>query len=154
MEALIRELDAQKKAYMETFQKMNDLLVQNLAASTGTDTSGRPDLRPRGPLQSLSSSGQSEAKSSTTQGPDSVQASSVSKTTGDDSDYEDTDESLYVSTPLEPYALTQAGLRSHLQTHRFLPNERVILEDVLGNQTRLRQDPLLPNGPGPFEDRR
>lgn len=155
IEALIREFDAQKKAYMETFQKMNDLLVQNLAASSSTPTGGRPDLRPRGPLQSLSSSEpDSEAKSSTTAGPDSVQASSVSKTTGDDSDDEDGDESLYVQTPLEPYALTQAGLRSHLQTHRFLPNERVILEDVLGNQARLRQDPLLPNGPGPFPDRR
>lgn len=155
IDALIRDLDAQKKAYMETFQRMNDLLVQNLAASSGNTTGGRPDLRPRGPIHSISSSEQdSDGKTSTTVGPDSIQASSVSKTTGDDSDEEDSDESLYVQTPLETATFTQAGLRSHLQTHRFLENERVILADVLGNQERLRRDPLLPNGPGPFEDRR
>lgn len=156
IDALIRELDAQKRAYMDTFQRMNDLLVQNLAASSPDATGGRPELRPRGPIHSISSASEQDysGKTSTTAGPDSVQASSVSKTTGDDSDDEDSDESLYVQTPLAPASFTQAGLRSHLQTHRFLESERVILEDILGNHERLHQEPLLPNGPGPFPDRR
>lgn len=153
METLIRELDAQKKAYMETFQRVNDLLVQNLAASSNRSTTSRSELRPHGPLRSLANSERdSDGKPSTTVRPDSVQASSTSKTTGDESD-DDEDEALYVQTPLESVSFSEAGLRSNLRSYKFNEFGRKILNGVVDNDERLSQFPLLPSRIGPSEDR-
>lgn len=149
IESLIRELDAQKDAYLEAFQKIHDSLTQNLAASSPRTAFLRTSQRPVG--SAPASERESDSRLSTTRAATSVHASTLSKSTGDDSDHED--EALYVQEPLKPELFDEEGLRIHLKNYRFSEYGKTILRNVVDSPTRLAQNPLLPNRPGPYEDR-
>jgi hypothetical protein len=161
-EALIRELDTQHAAYLETFSKVHELLAQNVAATASKDVP-QPETSPSPPD---GRSQRSHRKSTRTAselernvllisgGSSTLPASSASRTTGDTSDSDsDDDEVLYVQTPLEPQAHEMEGLRNHLKTHSWDKHGRRILDGIVGNPDRLREDPLIPNRRGPQQDR-
>ena len=162
VETLIRQLDKQREAYMETFQKVHELLAQNLAATVQKDT-----LRSMTP-QSLSQDGHSQllntqSLSNTTSDREvgvrstptgiSFPTSSNSRSTGNDSDNDDDDDVLYVQTPLEPRAHDMERMRAHLRAYQWDQRGKKMLEGVAGNPARLSETPLLPNRKGKLDDR-
>ena len=155
VEALIRELDKQREAYMDTFQKVHELLAQNLAATA--PTTGLPKIEARSPTRQSLSRGTSEPssevpRSSTLPSSTSFKTSSVSKTTGLESE-EDDDGDLYVQTPLEPQGYNEEGLRNHLKSYSWSRQGRVMLDGVVGHPARLSQTALIPNQRVPTADR-
>ena len=143
VETLIRELDMQREAYINTFQKVHDLLTQNLAASA--PSTGLPRSETRSSPQSLSravTDPEATLLNSSTE-PSSFKASSKSKSTGDDSDPEE-DEEIYVQTPLDPRSYDEEGLRNHLRSYSWTPYGRKLLDGVVGNPSRVSAVPLLP----------
>lgn len=159
VEALIRELDAQREAYLQTFQKVNELLAQNLAATvskdiTRTSTPPAAELQiPRPHSHSVSrTSGDFEISPRHTPTGFSLETLSKTKSTGDDSDTDD-DESYYVQDPLQPQAYDMEGMRNHLRGYKWDSHGKKIMNGVVGNPARLSETPLLPNRKGKLEDR-
>lgn len=152
VEALIQELDLQRKSYIETFEKVHELLTRNLAASAAGATI--PRSTPDNLRLSLARVTSDPATDSRTlsPGPSSIEASSNSKATGEDSD-EDDDEVLYVQTPLAAQSYSQEGLREHLRSYRWDKHGRKLLDGVAYTPDRLSQTPLVPNQRGALSDR-
>ena len=158
-ENLLKQLDAQRDAYLETFSKVHELLAQNLAATTKTASPpAESPASPASPRPSVSrmitgstvdvrkqSAAQSAAQST-------LQTSSTSRATGEDTDQEH-DESYYVQEPLEPQTYDHDQLREHLQNYQWDYHCKKILEAVVDNPIRLQQPWLFPTTPGPAEDR-
>ncbi|KAK5678779.1 hypothetical protein LTR17_027635 [Elasticomyces elasticus] len=150
--ALLKLLDAQKDAYQDTFRQVHELLAQNIAATAlkGPATTSVP---PQSPRQSVS--GNTDRISRTgkvSTGLGTLTTSSESKRTGDDSDVDD-DESLYVSSTLEPELYTEDSLCKHLQAYKWNPYGARILETVIDSPSRLLQNPLIAKHKGPTDDR-
>lgn len=168
VEALIRELDAQREAYLQTFQQVHELLAQNLAATVPKDTL-RTGTPPRSPAPELPvPRPHSESVSRTTSDREiitrprnqstglsglSLETSSKSRTTGHDSDLDDDDEALYVQESLPSHAFEMEDMRSHLRGYKWDHFGKKIMDGVVGNPTRLSQTPLIPTGKGKLEDR-
>ena len=162
VETLIRELDKQREAYMETFQKVNELLAKNLAATASAiaakdTTSGAsphpPSEKSRQRSTSRATSEQDSHVRKTSTGLSTFITSSESKATGEDSDDEDQDEALYVQTPLESQSYDEEGLRNHLRSYKWNDYGKKILEGVAGNPRLLSQSSLIPDRKGPMPDR-
>ncbi|KAK5717292.1 hypothetical protein LTR15_009185 [Elasticomyces elasticus] len=150
--ALLKLLDAQKDAYQDTFRQVHELLAQNIAA-TALKGPAIPSVPPHSPRQSVS--GNTDRISRTRKvstGLGTLTTSSESRRTGDDSDVDD-DESLYVSSTLEPELYTEDSLRKHLQAYKWNPYGARILETVIDNPSRLLQNPLIAKHKGPTDDR-
>ncbi|KAK5736426.1 hypothetical protein LTR17_007422 [Elasticomyces elasticus] len=150
--ALLKLLDAQKDAYQDTFRQVHELLAQNIAA-TALKGLATPSVPPQSPRQSVS--GNTDRISRTRKvstGLGTLTTSSESKRTGDDSDVDD-DESLYVSSTLEPELYTEDSLRKHLQAYKWNPYGARILETVIDSPSRLLQNPLIAKHKGPTDDR-
>ncbi|TKA71522.1 hypothetical protein B0A55_06115 [Friedmanniomyces simplex] len=153
--ALLKQLDAQKDAYQETFRQVHELFAQNIAAtvSPASKVPTTPSLPPQSPRQSVSGNTEraNRARKVST-GLATLTTSSESKRTGDDSDADD-DESLYVSGTLEPELYTEESLRKHLQSYKWNPYGAKILETVIDSPPRLLQTPLVTRRKGPVDDR-
>ena len=156
VEALIRELDVQREAYMSTFLKVHDLLEQQLAATAFTASpprSGTPtpaDTLSQRSRRSTLPSNQDGHFRKTSTGLSTVLTASSSKE--DASDDDEDDEEIYVQTPLPSRTFGEDGLRSHLRSHPWNIDGRKILEGVVGNPSRIGQR-LIPNHKGPQPDR-
>lgn len=160
VEALIRELDAQREAYMRTFEVVHELLAQNLAATApgaSPPRSGTPapnDGISQRSRRSTTLSGNPLADKDgylrkTSTGLQTVVTATSSREDGsDDEDNED----VYVQTPLPSRTFDENGLRAHLRSHPWNYDGRKILEGVVGNPSRIGQR-LIPNHKGPHADR-
>lgn len=160
VEALIRQLDSQREAYQETLTNVHELLAQNLAATVRSNnlptSSSPPEAQSQRSNRKSDSYVASEREKANRKASElaSFQTSSLSKTTGEDSDSDDgADEALYVQTPLEPQTYDMETLRSHLRSYAWDKHCRMILEGVVGNPSRLAETPLVPNRKGKLEDR-
>lgn len=162
VEALIRELDQQREAYMSTFQKVHELLAQNLAATAS------PASPPRSVTPALGNDGisQRSRRSTTLSGAPNlsekeahirktstglstvITASSSKEDASDDED----DEEIYVQTPLLTRSFDEDGFRTHLRSHSWRKEGRRIMDGVVGNPSRIGQR-LIPNHKGPHADR-
>ena len=164
VEALIREMDAQREAYLRTFQQVHELLAANLAATVPTDTlrTGIPPTSapqdgnvPRSPPDSVSRT-TSDREVATHARKVSTgftfETSSKSRSTGHDSDVE-YDEAYYVQEPLQPQAYDLEAMRSHVRGYKWDEFGKKVMEGVIDSPTRLSQTPLIPSGTGRFEDR-
>ncbi|KAI9710125.1 MAG: hypothetical protein M1820_002927 [Bogoriella megaspora] len=150
VEALLKELDAQREAYLNTFQKVHELLAQNLV-STATNTA--VPSRSSEPSRTHSASERDEVDiRKTSPGTPTLQTSSASKYTGEESD-EESDESFYAQDLLPEERYEHDDLREHLRTHEFNSNGKKILTSIIDNPARLEQPWLFPTQPGPVDDR-
>ncbi|KAI5356840.1 Putative Mg2+ transporter protein, CorA-like/Zinc transport protein ZntB [Septoria linicola] len=152
VDALLRQLDAHRDAYMATFQQMHDLLARQLAASA-TNPSG--PILPQSPTNAnvkaralgrehrprLSFSLSDARKSSL--GLAAIPASTASRNTGEDSDDDDCDYALYVHEPLRKQMYDDDGLRKHLMSHDWQNGSKDILDGItavfLGLWNAIRQ---------------
>lgn len=159
VEALIRALDAQREAYLQTFQKVHELLASNLAATIPRDTlrANTPPLsdlqRPRLHSDSVSrTTSEKDVGARHTPTGFSLETLSKSKSTQDDSDNDD-GEAYYVQEPLRPQAHDLESLRNHLRSYKWDKFGERIMDGVVGCPARLSENPLIPNRRGKLEDR-
>jgi hypothetical protein len=121
---LLKQLDAQRDAYQDTFQQIHELLAQNIAATVPTVSkdvpatplpavSGITGTRSPRPSLSGTTADHSIYSRKRSAGLATLDTSADSKHTGEDSD-DDEDEELYVSDTLEPQSHTEDTLRKHL----------------------------------------
>lgn len=159
IDQLLRQLDAQRDAYLDAFQKAHEVLAQNLIASA-TAASANGTSTPTSPRQSVSreqrasrpSIGFHEAHHRISTGISTLQASSQSKATGEESE-DDEDENLYVQQPLEHQVFNHDGLRDHLRSYKWTKEGRIILDGIINSPARMQQSTLFPTHSGRAEDR-
>ena len=160
VDELLKRLDQQRDAFLDTFKLVHELLAQNVAATAGaspvkpTSSSSTPAPEPRSPRPSVSrpASDREAHFRKTSTGLATLTTSSDSRRTGGDSDAEEDGEDYYVSTPLEPRKHDEESLRKHLQSYKWNPFGGKILETVINSPTRMLQRPLVPTAKGPLED--
>ncbi|KAK5113169.1 hypothetical protein LTR85_010987 [Meristemomyces frigidus] len=157
---LLKQLDAHRDVYLDTFRQVHDLLARNIAATAPSTFSplgsspGSPLPERRSPRPSIShaeSERPNGRKSSA--GLATLTTYSESKRTSEDSDRDDEDEDLYVSNPLEPRKHDEESLRKHLQSYKWGSDAARILETVIDRPVRMLQHPLIPQRKGPLDDR-
>ncbi|KAF2993709.1 hypothetical protein E8E14_001880 [Neopestalotiopsis sp. 37M] len=154
LETLIKRLDEQRQAYLES----QDLLHQLLEEAREPPQSPLPVV-PQSPQTSLTSRTVSPShpdpmrRRKISTGLDSVITSSASRATGEDSDEEETAEEFFAQTPLEHQAYTEEGLQEHLASYKWPEEGQRILADVLDAPKRLLSINLFPKIKGPVPDR-
>ncbi|RDW67859.1 hypothetical protein BP6252_09255 [Coleophoma cylindrospora] len=152
-EELLRRLDQQHQAYLETFRLVHEALLSNSGATNnasgittipeGTPTIDVPNLRRlrRSTLDTTDTDPRSERSSSVLLSPEIVKSATFrSSVTGDDSDSSDDDEDLYVQDPLPPRSWDREGLRHHLKTYKFNEEGQKLLESVVVDGTLTNPD--------------
>lgn len=133
-EELLKKLDEQHKAYLDTFKLVHDALLHNIAANHPTSPVPPSKRRRRSTLDI-----ESDKPERKTSGAATFPSSVV---TGD-SDESDEDDELYVQIPLPPYKFDHEHLRAHLKNHKFNDAGKIILETVVDNG-RLLNPSLFP----------
>ena len=129
---LLRRLDEQHKAYLDTFKLVHEALSQHVAGNRPTSPVA-PSKRRRRSTMDVEADKPERKISAGATFPSSV-------VTGD-SDESDVDDELYVQTPLPPYRFDHEDLRDHLKNHKFNESGSKILETVIENGRLL--DPML-----------
>ncbi|KAK5163341.1 uncharacterized protein LTR77_010714 [Saxophila tyrrhenica] len=161
VENLLRELDAQRTAYIDTFTKVHEQITQTLASTVSKDVlrSGTPPASQQPESRSQRSQRFSESRAGSDKHVTSRRSPAglsplPASSTGFESDSDDGgDEALYVQTPLEPQSFDLESLRAHLRSHQWDKQTHRILDGVVGNPSRLSETPLIPNRRGKLEDR-
>lgn len=138
-EELLKKLDEQHKAYLDTFKLVHEALSHNFIANSNPASPGPSKRRRRSTIDNETERPERRKPMK----PGSVPGSSV--ITGD-SDESDDDDELYVQTPLPSYKFDHEHLRSHLKQHTFNESGKKILETVIDNG-RLLNPMLFPEYP-------
>lgn len=153
---LIRQLDAHRDAYLATFTKVHELLAQdvaNAAAQHDPRASSPPTTRIGSRDQRSISFSRPEPRKTST-GLLTVQSSATgSRHTGEDSDEEEEDQTLYVQQPLEHQVYEHEDFRQHLRKHPWRSHGRTILKGVIDHPSKLQEGTLFATRKGPAEDR-
>ncbi len=157
-EELLKKLDADRDAYLATFQQVHEALAKAIIANASTSTSTStptPALPSRPVLDRVSrlSISESERKASAAvslSGPSTFKTSIIS---GDEEELSDDDEALYVQDLLPATHFDDEHFRTHLKTYQWNNFARQILEPILTKEGRLKFPDLFPLGQNPNEDR-
>jgi hypothetical protein len=138
-EDLLKKLDEQHKAFLDTFKLVHEALSHSVDENANAVPPGASKRRRRSTVDNDAEKpdGHKISKAS------SVPGSSV--LTGD-SDESDVDDDLYVQTPLPSYRFDHEHLRQHLKNHQFNESGKKILEMVVENG-RLLSPVLFPEYP-------
>ncbi|ETS86727.1 hypothetical protein PFICI_00555 [Pestalotiopsis fici W106-1] len=150
LEALLKRLDEQRDAYLESQNLLNQLLEETREAAAS------PAQIPQSSQTSQTSQTASQQDArwrKTSTGLDSLVTSSASRATGEDSDEEETGEDFFAQTPLEHQEYTQQGLHEHLTSYHWSEEGRKILANVLEDPKSLLASNLLPVARGAVPDR-
>lgn len=139
-EELLKRLDEQHKAYLDTFKLVHEALSHNVATNTNPASPGPSKRRRRSTLDNETE--RPERRKPPKAG--SVAATFPSSVLTGDSDESDEDDELYVQTPLSPYEFDHEHLRHHLKHHKFNDSGKKILETVVGENGRLLDPKLFP----------
>lgn len=139
---LIKRLEDDRKAHLESINKTHELLKQLIAASTEGATST--------PFTSGRSRRYTGTTLATTLDVESVQKSST-LSDNDDSDT-DQDEALYVQDPLPAESYNEDGLKKHIREYDWTDAGKNILEGLLDKPEILQRTSIFPTG-DPAEDR-
>ncbi|RFU29241.1 hypothetical protein B7463_g7108, partial [Scytalidium lignicola] len=148
-EELLKRLDEQHQAYLETFRLVHESLAQTQAAPTATaprspslaPTSSPPPIPPtikrlRRETLDFDAERLSPVRSLT------LQSSII---TGDETSDDEDDGDLYVQTPLPPSQFDhEIHLRSHLKNFKFGEASLKLLESVIAENGRLVNPVLFP----------
>lgn len=133
-EELLKRLDTQHQAYIETFKLVHEALLgakPNNTSDTNINSPISPVLPAIKELRRLTlDSDKTERPSVLAPGKSSTFHSSI--LTGD-SDSSDDDEDLYVQTPLPLAKFDHEDLKTHLKTYKFDHYGKMLLEGVLVN---------------------
>lgn len=147
-EDLLKRLDAERDAYLATFQQVHEALARNLIASGSssptTSTFVSPPARPVLDRVARQSVGESERKP-----PATFKSSFISN---EDDDLSDDDEALYVQELLPAVALDDEDLRAHLKRYKWNEESKYLLEDILTEEGRMKHPSLFPPCQNPDED--
>ncbi|KEF55006.1 uncharacterized protein A1O9_08658 [Exophiala aquamarina CBS 119918] len=147
---LIRQLEADRAAYLATFEKINETLSQALASSqpsfpeirpgivnrptvssTGSLIATAVDQTPASPKLAASTSSRRTNPSSRLLDKDGQQKDSI--WTAEDSSDSDDDESYFAQETLPSREFTEDDLIEHLMTHDWDKYSKFILQDLLRN---------------------
>lgn len=148
LDILIRRRDEQHDAYLQTNQRVQQLLgatpppsspLRDVPRDSGASGSQATLSRPWGRHQSI--------------GLDSVITSSASRLTGEGSDDEEDGEEYYVQTPLDQQQYDHDGLREHLRSFKFSSASRRLFDGILDDAFFLSKATLFPTQKGPVADR-
>lgn len=160
LDILIKRLDEQRDAYLETNHLVRELLI---AASPTSQAPPAPLESLESPATPVRDTPRSPGGSQTTflptwrkqsAGLDSVITSSASRaTTGEGSDDEEGGEEYYVQTPLEQQQYDHEGLRHHLRSFKWTDAARTLLNGVVDDAAFMRKPTLFPTQKGPAPDR-
>lgn len=137
-EELLKRLDEQHKAYLETFKLVHDAMTSNITSNTlGSPVS----LSKRRRRSTLDPSDIEQMEKS----PEKLPASF----TTNESDFSDDDDDLYVQKTLEGYNFDTEHLRQHLKTYGFNEEGMTVLETVItdtnsGRRRLLHPEELFP----------
>ncbi|CZR64326.1 uncharacterized protein PAC_14224 [Phialocephala subalpina] len=138
-EDLLKRLDEQHQAYLETFRLVHEALGQ---AATNNSA-------PTFPLSAIAPSKRRTLSTHTTPSDKPSLSSTAHRSsilTGE-SDESDDDGELYVQTPLPSYKFDQEHLRQHLKTHDFGEHGAVLLSSVVREKKLLYPAALFPTYP-------
>ena len=131
---LIKRLEEDRKAHLESINKTHELLKQLI----GTSTAGSPST----PFTSERSRRYTGTTFATTLDVESVQKSST-LSANDESDT-DEDEALFVQDPLPPESYDEDGLKKHIRTYKWTDAGKNILESLLDKPEILQSTSILP----------
>jgi hypothetical protein len=146
-EELLKRLDAERDAYLATFQQLHEALARNLIASSPsspTSTFVSPPTRPVLDRVARLSMSESERKP-----PATFKSSFISN---EDDELSDDDEALYVQDLLPTATLDDEHLRAHLKRYKWNEESKKLLEDILTEEGRMKHPSLFPSGQHSDED--
>lgn len=149
-EELLRRLDQQHQAYLETFRLVHEALlgshqpsnsannvsgistIPEVLASPTTELSNLRRFR-RPTLDTTDTEPRSDRSSSLLLSPGNLQSLTFQSSivTGEDSESSDDDEDLYVQDPLPSKSWNREDLRHHLKTYKFNEEGQKLLESVV-----------------------
>ncbi len=147
-EDLLKRLDAERDAYVATFQQLHEMLARNLIASSSSPppASTFVALPSRPVLDRVArlSMSESERKS-----PATFKSSLISN---EDDELSDDNEALYVQDLLPTSTVDDEDLRTHLKTFKWNKESKCLLADVLTEEGRMKHPNLFPTVQNPDED--
>ncbi|KAE8442027.1 hypothetical protein EG329_003928 [Mollisiaceae sp. DMI_Dod_QoI] len=139
-EELLKRLDEQHQAYLETFRLVHEALSQAVGSNT----------TPASPASAIAPSKRRTLSVHTTPSdrPSSRDPSTFRSSilTGE-SDESDDDGELYVQVPLPSYDFDQEHLRQHLKTHDFTEHGTLLLSSIVRDKRLLHPAALFPTYP-------
>jgi hypothetical protein len=146
-EELLRRLDAERDAYLATFQQLHEALARNIIASSSpspTSTLVSPTPRPVLDRVSRLSIGESDRKP-----PATYKSSFIS---GEEDDASDDDQALYVQDLLPTTTFDDEHLRAHLRAYKWSEESKRLLEDIFTEEGRMKHPNPFPVGQSSGED--
>lgn len=139
-EELLKKLDEQHKAYLETFRLVHEALSQSVANKPPLSPGLSPTSAPRRRRRSNVDADGVELPLITIK---SISKQATSFTTGE-TDISDEDDDLYVQDLLPAYQFDYENLKDHLKKYDFNEEGRKLLEAVVGANGRLKNPELFP----------
>lgn len=161
VDALLRQLDSHRDAYLATFQQMHDLLTRQLASSTDSSGTTLPPSAQNGAASPRSPGIEHKPRFSSSRsghrklsfGRHTVPASTASRGTGEDSEDDDCNYNLYAHEPLQTQSYDEDMLRRHLMGHTWREGGKKILTGIIDDPTRMTQRDLFHTKRGLVGDR-
>ena len=132
---LVKRLEEDRKAHLESINKTHELLKQLI----GTSTAGSPST----PITSERSRRYTGTTLATKLDVESVQKSST-LSANDESDT-DEDEALFVQDPLAVESYDEDGLKKHIREYNWTDAGKNILENLLDKPEILQRTSIFPN---------
>ena len=169
VQAILKKLEDDRKAYQESLNRTHELLTQVLSAQVAGNgtlaasakvpsitSSPSPRLRPTNPPASPPPTQERRGTGTTLdtfitlndgrpQNPSTLSAEDESDT--------DEDEALYVQDPLPPQSHHEEGLKEHIREHKWTETGKKILGNLLERDDSWHTKHVFPNHQGPVEDR-
>jgi hypothetical protein len=117
-EDLLRRLDEQHKAYLDTFRLVHEALSHNVSTNTKVGSPVSQGKRRR----------RSTLEHDNVERPYPMSTAPTHRSF--DSDFSDDDEAFYVQEPLPSYKFDDHHLKQHLKTYKWKEDGRKVLENV------------------------
>ncbi|KAA8566726.1 hypothetical protein MFRU_044g00470 [Monilinia fructicola] len=137
-EELLKRLDDQHQAYLETFKLVHEALNNSV---TNTNTVSTPQST--GSIRTFTKRRRRSTKDDRDI-PEIRPSTLHSSVLSGDSDDSDDDDDLYVQTPLASFTHGEEQLRQHLRSYNFTDAGHTILESVITKNGRLLEPVLFP----------
>ena len=139
-EDLLRQLDEQHRAYLETFKAVHEALSQSLVNRSPSSPGLAPTSAPRQRRRSTIDADGIDLPLITIR---SISKQATSFTTGE-TDISDDDDALYVQDLLPSYKFDFEDLKDHLKRYVFNEEGHTLLKTVVDGNGRLKSPELFP----------
>lgn len=145
-EELLRRLDEQHQAYLETFRLVHEALTQATATGNNATPASPISAINHSKRRTLSNHTNLSDRATATSSQDPLGTFHSSIITGE-SDESDDDGELYVQTPLPSYNFDEEHLRQHLKSHDFGEHGALLLSSIVENKRLVNPAALFPTYP-------